>query len=121
MPRSLSVDSSIVTDVQLDEDHNAGPQLRAALHGDIELSKSPKVRQTLLELVKTHKPVLLILDLTDVPYMDSSGIAVLVEVLKALRENDGKMKLTGASKRVRGLLEISRLDSLFEIESAAER
>ena len=62
--------------------------------------------------MKTEK---LVLNLSKVPYMDSSGIAVLVETLKELRKVGGKLVLTELQPRVRGVLEIARLDSIFHI------
>ena len=57
----------------------------------------------------------LVLNLAEVPYMDSSAIAVLVESLQRLKRAGGRVFLTGLQPRVKGLLEIARLDSIFGI------
>jgi anti-sigma B factor antagonist len=57
----------------------------------------------------------LILNLTEVPYMDSSAIAVFVEALQKLRKTGGKIYLTNLQPRVKGLLEIARLDTIFVV------
>ena len=57
----------------------------------------------------------LVLNLEKVPYVDSSAIAVMVEALQKLRKAGGKVYLTNLSPRVKGLLEIARLDSIFSV------
>jgi anti-sigma B factor antagonist len=61
------------------------------------------------------KPKRLILNVAQVPYMDSSAIAVLVESVKKMREVGGKLYLTQVQPRVKGILEIARLNSIFVI------
>ena len=57
----------------------------------------------------------LVLNLAEVPYVDSSAIAVMVEALQRLRRTGGRVCLTDLSPRVRGLLEIARLDAIFTV------
>lgn len=85
----------------------------AAVDGEIDLKNSPELREALLDLINTQKPKKVILNLSKVQYMDSSAIAVLVESLQKLRKSGGKMCLTNLQPRVKGLLEIARLDSIF--------
>ena len=61
------------------------------------------------------EPKKLILNLGQVPYMDSSAIAVLVEALQKMRKTGGKVFLTNLQPRVKGFLEIARLDSIFSV------
>jgi anti-sigma B factor antagonist len=92
-----------------------GEHLVAVVKGDVDLKNSPDLRQGLLVIIKDKLPKKLILDLTSVSYMDSSGIAVMVEMLRKLREHEfgGKVCLIHVQPRVRGLLEIARLDQIF--------
>jgi anti-sigma B factor antagonist len=87
----------------------------ASLAGEIDLHSSPEVRKVLLDLLAKHQPKKLVLNLGDVPYMDSSAIAVLVESLQKVRKSGGKVYLTNLQPRVKGLLEIARLDTIFVI------
>jgi anti-sigma B factor antagonist len=87
----------------------------ARVKGEIDLHNSPELRTALLSLVEKHAPSRLILNLEGVPYMDSSAVAVLVECLQKLRRNEGRLCLTHLQPRVRGLLEIARLDTIFVI------
>jgi anti-sigma B factor antagonist len=85
-----------------------------ALSGDIDLSRSPAMRQELLHLAEKGWQRLVI-DLSDVSYMDSSGVATLVEALQQQRKHGGRMILCGLQERVRSIFEIARLDMVFTI------
>lgn len=82
--------------------------------GDIDLARSPVMRAQIAEVMKTS-PKRLVIDLAGVPYMDSSGVATLVEALQGTRKSGAKLLLCGLSARVRSILEISRLDTVFTI------
>jgi anti-anti-sigma factor len=90
-----------------------GDTIFAAVRGEIDLHNSPYLRSALLEALSKHNPKKIVLNLEQVPYMDSSAIAVLVEALQKLRKVGGKMCLTNLQPRVKGLLEIARLDTIF--------
>src|SRR5579863_3617334 len=92
-----------------------GDALILSIRGEIDLHNSPELRTEILNLLRRQKPRRLILDLTLVPYMDSSALAVFVESLKEVLKTGGKVLLTGLQPRVRGLLEIARLASIFVI------
>src|SRR5690349_7434077 len=97
-----------------------GDAVIASLVGEIDLHNSPQVRAALLETLNRESPKRLILNLAGVPYMDSSAIAVLVESLQKLRKTGGKIYLTNLQPRVKGLLEIARLDAIFVIAGSEE-
>src|SRR3954471_10418309 len=92
-----------------------GEAVIASIRGEIDLHNSPQLRTRLLACIDEVKPKKLVLNLADVPYMDSSAIAVLVEALQKMRKAGGKICLTNLQSRVKGLLEIARLDSIFVI------
>ena len=87
----------------------------ATIRGEIDLHNSTDLRGVLLELLAKHEPKRLVLNLAQVPYMDSSAIAVLVEALQKIRKIGGRIFLTDLQPRVKGLLEIARLDSIFVV------
>jgi anti-anti-sigma factor len=89
------------------------------IEGEIDLHNSPELRDALLGVLLPHATKKLILNLARVPYMDSSAIAVFVEALQKLRPVGGTIRLTNLQPRVRGLLEIARLDAIFEMEKKA--
>lgn len=90
-----------------------------ALSGDIDLSRSPIMRQELLQLAERGWQRLVI-DLSAVSYMDSSGVATLVEALQQQRKHGGRMILCGLQQRVRSIFEIARLDMVFTIVESKE-
>jgi anti-anti-sigma factor len=90
-----------------------GDAVIASVCGEIDLHNSPELRVALLGVLMKEQPKKIILNLGQVPYMDSSAIAVLVETLQRLRKTGGRLFLTQLQPRVKGLLEIARLDSIF--------
>jgi anti-anti-sigma factor len=87
----------------------------SAIHGEVDLHNSSTLRTLLLDSLRRWQPKKLILNMALVPYMDSSAIAVLVEVFRELRRTQGRVLLAELQPRVKGLLEIARLDSIFVI------
>src|SRR3954470_18440821 len=92
-----------------------GDAVVVAVRGEIALHNSPELRTELLDLLARHEPKRLVLNLGGVAYMDSSAIAVLVEALQKIRKSGGRIFLTDLQPRVKGLLEIARLDSIFVV------
>jgi anti-anti-sigma factor len=90
-----------------------GDVLIAAVVGEIDLHNSPELRTSLLNALSQNRLKKIILNLAEVPYMDSSAVAVLVEALQKLRKIGGKVCLTNLQPRVKGLLQIARLDTVF--------
>jgi len=92
-----------------------GDAVIVAVRGEIDLQNSPELRTELLDMMVKHTPQRVVINLAQVPYMDSSAIAVLVELLQKVRKTGGKIYLTNLQPRVKGLLEIARLGSIFSI------
>jgi anti-sigma B factor antagonist len=90
-----------------------GDAIIAVVRGEVDLHNSPELRAALLGMLTKTLPKRLVLNLAQVPYMDSSAVAVLVEVLQRLRRAGGRLMLSALQPRVKGLLEIARLDSIF--------
>ncbi|MCC6320251.1 MAG: STAS domain-containing protein [Phycisphaerales bacterium] len=82
--------------------------------GDVDLTASPVLRNE-LKRVHTSKPPRLVIDLSQVPYMDSSGVATLVEAMQISRKNGTKLVLCSMQPRVKSIFEIARLDTVFTI------
>ena len=85
-----------------------------ALEGEVDLSRSPALRNELMQ-VTSNQPKQLVVDLAEVTYMDSSGVATLVEALQKMRQHGGEMRLCRLQPRVRSIFEIARLDTVFTI------
>ncbi len=100
------------------EDINGGVVLRPV--GEIDLSCASLLR-THLGQVQGRKPGRLVIDLSAVPYMDSSGVATLVEAMQVARRNNGKLVLAALQDKVRSIFEIARLDMVFKIVDTVEQ
>ena len=92
-----------------------GDAVVVAARGEIDLNNSPELRSELFTILTRHAPKRLVLNLAEVPYMDSSAVAVLVETLQKMRKTGGKVYLTNLQPRVQGLIEIARLGTIFVI------
>jgi anti-sigma B factor antagonist len=88
--------------------------------GDIDLASSPEVRGALLHEVRDNRRPRVVLNLSAVRYIDSSGVASLVEGLKASRDIGSRFILVGLSGPAREVLQLSRLVKVFEIYDTEE-
>jgi anti-sigma B factor antagonist len=88
--------------------------------GDITLYNSPQVRKVLLELLKAKKAPRVIVNLERVRYIDSAGVASLVEGLKLSRDLKSTFALFGLSRTAREVLELTRLIKVFEVYNTEE-
>ncbi|WP_374384959.1 STAS domain-containing protein [Dongia sp.] len=86
-----------------------------ALEGDIDLENAGDVRKALLASLKQKKDLLV--DMSGVDYIDSSGIASLVEGLQVARKQKNELSLVAVSPRARRVLELARLDKVFTIHA----
>jgi len=84
------------------------------LEGEIDLHVSPRVAASLGAMIE-QKPPRVVVDLTAVTYIDSSGLAVLIEGMQNVEGYGGKFILTGLQENVRPIFEIARLDQVFII------
>jgi anti-sigma B factor antagonist len=84
------------------------------INGDVDLYSSPQLRKQILALAN-KKNCRILIDFLDVTYMDSSGVATLVEALQLTKKNGGKLRLFNLGQPIRDVFELSRLDRVFEI------
>jgi len=100
---------------------NVGSATIVDIVGDITLFNSPQVRKVLLEELKEKRVPQLLVNMKSVRYIDSSGVASLVEGLKASRDRNARLVLDGLSKMAREVLELTRLNTVFEIRETEEQ
>lgn len=82
--------------------------------GEINMSSSPELRRALLGVLG-EQPRRLLVDLAGVSYIDSSGMATLVEALQHTRRAGGEMLLRGLREQIRAVFRLARLDEVFTI------
>ena len=90
-----------------------------SVEGDIDINSSPDIRKAFDKTVNS-KIMKVIVNLTGVSYIDSSGLATLVEMLKRAKVYGGKLRLTNLAAKVKSLFEITKLERLFDIYDTEE-
>ncbi len=83
--------------------------------GDVDMSNSPRLREAVLELLSERAEAKVVLNLEGVHYIDSSGIASLVEGLQEARKRKARFVLAGLNEGPRHVLELTRLLAVFEV------
>ena len=89
-----------------------------AFEGDVDLESSPEARRILLDCLGRTSSLLV--DLSAVTYIDSSGIASLVESFQNARKAGRRFALVAVSGSVLSVLRLSRLDKVFTIYDTLE-
>jgi anti-sigma B factor antagonist len=89
--------------------------------GDIDFANSLEVRQSVLHEIRESHSQRVVVNLSQVHYIDSSGVASLVEGLKASRDLGSRFILFGISPTVREVLQLSRLIKVFEVYDNEEQ
>ncbi|MCC6860780.1 MAG: STAS domain-containing protein [Bryobacterales bacterium] len=88
-------------------------QSKIDVSGRVTVDSSPRLRSVLLGLLRRNPPPLVTVDLSGVSYLDMSGIATLLEALKAARGRSVKLRVTGMGGHLRMLAEVTELDQIF--------
>lgn len=90
-----------------------------SVQGDVDLYTSPELRKAITRLAK-RKINPMVVDLAEVEYMDSSGVATLVEGMQLTGKYDGNFRIACLSQGVREVFELARLDRVFNIFETRE-
>jgi anti-sigma B factor antagonist len=85
------------------------------LCGDLNLATSAPVRADLVNLLNDLTEKRIVIDMSEVRFLDSMGLAILVEALKISRDKHIELVLAGVHGNVEGVLTLSRLDKIFNI------
>lgn len=85
------------------------------ISGDVDFANSPEIRRLVLREIQECGTPRVVLNLSAVRYIDSSGIASLVEALKASRDLGSRLILFGLGTSTREAFELSRLTKVFEV------
>ena len=101
--------------MEWNEDNEDGVTI-VHLKGEIDLHQTPKLREYLQEKIKSNTPALL-LDFEKVSYIDSSGIATLIEYYQSALKYSGKMGISATSERVHSVFQLVRLNEIFSFFS----
>lgn len=89
------------------------------VQGEIDVYTAPKLREIVFPLSEKENANVII-DLSGVSYMDSTGLGVIVGVFKSIRAHHGELKLSGLSERLKRLFDITGLADILDINSQIE-
>jgi anti-sigma B factor antagonist len=84
------------------------------MSGSFDIYTAGEVREW-IEKSTEKSPANIVVDMEEVDFIDSTGLATLVQGLKHAREMDGDIRLSGVQQPVRMVFELTRLDKVFEI------
>lgn len=90
------------------------------ISGEVDLKTSPQLRDELLAVVVAGEQQRIVVDLSDVRYMDSSGVGTIVEAKRRADKHGNRIILAGLQARVRSVFEITQLDKFFTITASVE-
>jgi anti-sigma B factor antagonist len=99
--------------------HSTEWQTYVSVSGEIDVYTAPELKEKLFPFSEKEE-MNLIVDLTGVTYMDSTGLGVMVGVFKSLRKHNGRLQLTGLSDRLNKLFRITGLADIMNIKSGVE-
>lgn len=102
--------------MNLDIDTEKTPDEIAVVHlkGEIDLHTCSLLRDTLRELIEQgHYQI--VINLAEVPYLDSAALGVLVDAVRRVREHEGGISLVSTTPFVRRAFEITRLVKIFQL------
>ncbi len=98
--------------------HEIDGTVVVSLAGEVDLQHSPSVRKQLMELMFDRRDVLVNMEAVD--YIDSSGIASLVEAYQMARRNATRFVLVAVSQPALRVLQLARLDKVFTLADSLE-
>ena len=93
-----------------------GGRLTVALTGEIDHHCAKSYIQTITAKIEAYSPQVCVLDFQDVTFMDSSGIAVVINALRNMTRIEGKLLLSGLGDQPRKVFRTSGIDKLVEIK-----
>ncbi|HWP67871.1 MAG TPA: STAS domain-containing protein [Rectinemataceae bacterium] len=107
-------------DLVVEEKIATGDYSIVALSGRLNGASAPELKHRIKEMVETGKPRL-ILDLTDIVFIDSSGLSALISGLKCCREAGGFFRLAGLHDQAATVIKLMMLDRVFDIFENVEK
>ena len=93
-------------------------KLTVLLSGEIDHHRAKNYIQIIGGKIEAYNPNVCILDFQDVTFMDSSGIAVVINAMRAMSRIEGKVELVGIKKQPMKIFQMSGIDKLLEIKEA---
>ena len=93
--------------------YNDGKRITAAISGDIDHHIARELRMELDEVINLSRPEMLIIDMENVGFMDSSGIGLILGRLKTVRAYGGEVLIKNAQPNIAAVIKLSGLSNLL--------
>ena len=97
----------------------AGDAVVMAVQGNVDIHSSPELRGELKVVLESAAPRIVV-DMEGVSFVDSSGLATLIEALQQVNRYSGRLILCNLSKTVLGVFQLANLDRIFQIRESRE-
>ena len=93
-------------------------RLTVALDGEIDHHRAKSYIQAIAAKIEAYTPDVCVLDFRDVSFVDSSGIAVVINAMRCMNQIEGQLLLTGIASQPMRVFRASGIDKLVEIKEA---
>jgi anti-sigma B factor antagonist len=100
----------VFTQIETVDEPDQPPTVRVS--GEVDLASAPELREAIAKLA-ADRPPLVVVDLTDVPFLDSSGLGAIAGGLKLQRPHGGRLEVRGARPTLRRIFEVAGLALLL--------
>ncbi len=87
-------------------------------HGRLDASNTHYIQKSLSE--EAEKEGRVVMDLSSLEFLDSSGLGAIISLLRRVKKNDGDMKLVCPADKIRRVFELTRADRMFDIYDDCE-
>jgi len=101
------------------QDKKIGDILVCSINGEINMNNSPELRKLFDKCINDEEKKIVI-DFSNVGYIDSSGLATLIEMLQRLNKYQGRLRLCNMSEKIKSIFQITKLEKLFDICATQE-
>jgi anti-sigma B factor antagonist len=115
--REVSVDAGLDSDFRIEEERPTSATAVLAVHGEADLHSAPELKERLRSAVDGDAAVIVV-DLTDTEFIDSTALGVLLGATKRLRERNGEIRLVVSRPELRRIFEITLLDRVFPLHDS---
>jgi anti-sigma B factor antagonist len=88
--------------------------------GRLDVGGAPALKDAIAELVSKNGPPKVVIDLTGVSFVDSTGLGSVISALKQIRGSQGELRLAAPNQQVRVVLELTTLDRVFPYYATVE-
>ena len=109
-----------VRELRIDEEHPRTGMSILVVRGDADLHSAPELRAR-LRMAIDRGATDVVLDFSELTFIDSTSLGVLLGAMRRLRELDGRMRLVVPRPETRRIFELTLLDRVFPLDDSREK